>query len=202
MEITATSAHVPGAVRALLAPLVSSGGVIPRCEVAAQLLALAPSDRAILRRAGLTIGTLDVFDPKLLNPDAQRVIRIFRAVFEGDPTQKGHENSVIRGASAPAYRCIDGEMIRVDVIERIARALHDVRNGSAPFVPDAALARSLGLKMNSFDATLRAIGFRAVGNGQWAWRFRPARRVVTPKTPSPAFAALEQWTGVKRTRAD
>ena len=95
----------------------------------------------------------------------------------------------------PGYRAFGNRQVRIDLVERLARALHDGRKAKAGFVPDPALATSFGIDADTFTAILRACGFRAGAAGNWTWRSRPRAR-PEPVTPaSPAFAALEQWQG-------
>nr|WP_256837530.1 helicase-related protein [Sphingopyxis sp. KK2] len=62
----------PPRVRALLAALVDGGGFVARDRVDDQLAAMSPDERPLLRKIGLTIGSLDLFHPLLLKPEAVR----------------------------------------------------------------------------------------------------------------------------------
>ena len=44
------------------------------------------------------------------------------------------------------FRELGEQMLRVDLVERLARQAHDAREGQRPFVPDPSLSTSLGLK--------------------------------------------------------
>jgi ATP-dependent RNA helicase SUPV3L1/SUV3 len=85
------------------------------------------------------------------------------------------------------------QMLRVDLVERIARALHDQRKGAGAFAPNLQLSTSLGIGEATLGRILRALGFVSVANAQWRWRGRrkPVSNVSTPE--SPAFAALKSW---------
>jgi ATP-dependent RNA helicase SUPV3L1/SUV3 len=63
-------------------------------------------------------------------------------------------------------------MLRHDLVERLALALHEQRQGHAPFVPDRGLATRLGVGEGTLGRILRAIGFVPVGSdpAQWRWR--------------------------------
>jgi len=110
---------------------------------------------------------------------------------------------------AGAYRDIGSQSVRVDLVERIARAAHEARRGGRPFAPDMALATSIGLTAPNFARLMVQLGFRAMpvvdgkaaggvsGDGgvvnagaRWAWRGPPPRvkRAATP--PRGAFAGL------------
>jgi ATP-dependent RNA helicase SUPV3L1/SUV3 len=91
---------------------------------------------------------------------------------------------------AGGYRPLGTQAVRVDLVERIARAAHDARAGRAPFVPDAALATSIGLEPATLARLMAELGFRTAGEA-WVWRGRaPAR--TTPAAPAKggAFAGL------------
>jgi ATP-dependent RNA helicase SUPV3L1/SUV3 len=187
MAGAAASAETPPRVRAVLAPLAASGGFVAREDVAKAVDALTPEDRQILRRAGLTIGQLDVFDAQLLKAKAQPLLAALL-------TANGRELLPIAPAGATVspdmrlgFRRFGAQYVRIDVAEKILRALHDKR-AAADFVPDPALATSMGVNAEAFAALLRTAGFRQQGS---KWRYRPAKR-AEPKPPAPGnrFAAL------------
>jgi ATP-dependent RNA helicase SUPV3L1/SUV3 len=179
--------HTPSPVRAILAPLVASGGIVARSEIEIQLAALTGDHRRVLRRSGLTIGTLDVFDARLIKPEALRLVALLL-----NHSMPRFGATVITG-KAHGFRPFGAKAVRVDLVERIARALH-ARRKAESFVPDPALATSFGVDAATFSALLRDLGFRADVEGRWHWRHkvqsRPDRRPL-----SPAFAALEAWRG-------
>ncbi len=197
MTESATDLFTPARVRALLAPLAANGGFAERNDVDAALATLDADDRRILRQAGLTVGTLDIYDPRLLKPDALRLIAILTAVQRKSfcPTlpPPGTTVTALTGP-IPGYRAFGTKHVRIDLVERVARALHDKRKASAGFIPDPALATSFGIDPTTFTAILRASGFRSGSEGQWTWRSRPRARPEPVKPTSPAFAALEGWS--------
>ena len=100
---------------------------------------------------------------------------------------------------APAgFRAIGNQLVRIDLIERIARASHDARKGRTPFAPDPALATSIGLTEGSQMRLMALLGFRAAkpqeGARRWAWSGRPTapKRAAVPGRPGNAFAALAE----------
>ena len=97
------------------------------------------------------------------------------------------------------FRRLGAQAVRIDLVERIARAAHDARKGKAPFAPDPALATSMGLAPETIARLMAALGFQttsaADGAQSWQWRGRPRpRRAPTaPPRPDNAFAALADW---------
>jgi len=83
--------------------------------------------------------------------------------------------------------------VRVDLVERIARAAHDARAGRKPFTPDPALATSIGVSGETLARLMAALGFRtapvAEGASRWVWRGLARARPVPPPRDN-AFAAL------------
>ncbi len=197
MTESATDLFTPARVRALLAPLAASGGFAERSTVDTALSALDVDDRRILRQAGLTVGTLDVYDPRLLKPEALQLIAVLSAVHTRTlcPTlpPPGTTATTLTG-SLPGYRAFGPKQVRIDLVERVARALHDMRKARAGFIPDPALATSFGIDATTFTAILRACGFRSGPEGHWTWRSRPRARPEPARPKSPAFAALEGWS--------
>ena len=199
MARTANDLFTPPSVRALLAPLVAQGGNIARAEVEPQLAALDPGDRRILRAAGLTIGSLDLYDARLLKPEALRWIAVLQAVRGKSPVPTlPPPGATVSGIATPipGFRAFGEKQVRIDLVERMARALHDRRAGDAPLVPDVALATSFGIDGLTFDAMLRALGFRRDGQGGWTWRARPKATPKPPRRGSGHFAGLGEIVGL------
>ncbi|HWK37182.1 helicase-related protein [Sphingomonas sp.] len=190
----------PGALRATAAALADAGGLAERNAVA-DVEGLEPKARQYLRAVGITVGTLDLFDPRLLKPAAaawRAALLAARGVTVALPPPGA---AVIRGgAPAPGFRRIGAQQVRVDLVERIARAAHDARAGRKPFVPDPALATSIGVTPDTLAKLMARLGFKSVaaeeGPPQWAWRGRPqprARVTEAPPRRDNAFAALADW---------
>ena len=120
---------------------------------------------------------------------------------------------VIEGKTLPAgYRRAGRQAVRVDMAEKLFRAAHERRAATAgrSFVFDEALARSMGLKPESFASLMRDAGFRAnqprkLSDGVhgppapalWSWRpprkdRQPRRNAPSGAAPTGAFAALAE----------
>lgn len=209
VEAVLESPDTAPAIRALLAPLVDAGGILPRKEALGPLGALDKEQRYRIGRIGLTIGALDIFHAKLLKPKAIRWRGALAAVFGKTampvlppagatvlPEPKGKTLAAWRAAG---FRGFDGQMLRVDMAERIARAAHDARKGKAPFTPDPALSTSLGLSDAALAQLMQALGFQSSGKAvndspvQWIWRGRRAPKKTERKpVPGNAFAKLAE----------
>ena len=195
------------ALRAIAAALEQGIGITPRAPLASAIDALTPDARRWLRRQGITIGTLDLFDARLLKPGAQVWRRaLMTAAGQSVPPLPPPGATVLArgapGAVPPSgYRPLGAQAVRIDLVERIARAAHDARNrapgGRAPFAPDPALAVSVGLEPATLARLMAELGFRPAppGDGeppQWVWRgLRRPVPAPAPATPaSGAFAGL------------
>ena len=194
MERARRSAATPAPVRAILAPLIDGGGLVPRAEIDAALAGLAPEQRRHLTRAGMTIGTLDVFDARLLKPGALFWASALDAVARGIVVAEGPRPgaTVASGAAARGYRAFGNVLVRVDIAERVARAMHDMRNARAAFTPDPSLATSFGIDASTLDRILIALGFRRSDEG-WVWGSRPRQPRQRPPARTNVFAALGDW---------
>jgi len=195
------------AQRALYAPLSQALGVVPRRQIDEVLNGLEKQERATAYRLGIRIGSLDLFMPALLKPDALRWrMALMAARADGAVTalppagavtvMRPQDIETAQAWAAAGYRPMDRQMVRVDMAERLARILHEARikanAAHAPFAPDAAMATSFGLHPESFARLLGDVGFRRQGEA-WVWRGIGARRGPKrqPETvPGNAFGEL------------
>jgi ATP-dependent RNA helicase SUPV3L1/SUV3 len=198
------TARDPGAgapLRALAGTLVQAGGLLPRRAAAAQVAALDGDGRKALRRLGVIIGTLDLFVPALLKPAAAAARRTLMRLPHAPPDgatvlPRAHPGAAL----AYGFRPLGAQAVRVDLVERIARAAHDARQGRKPFAPDPALATSVGLSAETLARLMAQLGFRtaraAVGEPtRWVWQgLVPVAPPPAPPADSP-FAALAGLRG-------
>ncbi|MBB4099558.1 helicase-related protein [Sphingomonas kyeonggiensis] len=190
-------------LRALAAALLEAGGLLPRRAAATLLEALDTPARQRLRKLGITIGTLDIFAPALLKPAAARWRRELMGLAEAPREGATVLPRGTPGADLPhGYRPLGAQAVRVDLVERIARAAHDSRakenkGGRKPFTPDPALATSMGLTPETLARLMAQLGFRTArgmdGEPQrWIWQ----GLVAPPKPKAPprdnAFAVLAE----------
>jgi ATP-dependent RNA helicase SUPV3L1/SUV3 len=187
----------PG-LRALLAPLAEAGGLVPRREIEGVLATLTREDRVAARKLGVSIGALDVFAPALLKPEPLRWRSALLAVRERRPMPALPPPGAVLlpgGGELPGFRRIGSQQVRIDMVERIARAAHEAREGKRPFVPDPSLATSVGLEPATLKRLMLQLGFRALpaakGEGEaWRWQGRRRRDEQAPANPNSPFAAL------------
>jgi ATP-dependent RNA helicase SUPV3L1/SUV3 len=185
------------ALRSVAAAIERGGGVSQRLPERIAVEALTPDDRNRLRRAGVTIGALDLFDPRLLKARA-RPWREALLAAAGQPVPGAPaDGATVLARGAPGatldagFRPFGAQAVRIDLVERIARAAHDARKGRTPFVPDPALATSIGLDPATLARLMAELGFRPLPEGQWAWRGRPPAKPIAPRLDN-AFAALAE----------
>ncbi|HMJ94181.1 MAG TPA: helicase-related protein [Allosphingosinicella sp.] len=190
-------------VRSILAMLVDEGGIVARETVAKPLAALDREQRRSITRLRIRIGALDLFMPDILKPEARRWRTALRAAASGEPMPAmppeastvlpAPENGGRALLTRLGYRLLGPQMLRVDLVERLAAHAHEARTGKRDEVVDEALATSLGLQPQAVARLMRDLGFRqAESEAKWIWRGRgrPPRSDQVPL--SPAFAALAE----------
>ncbi|MGI4731890.1 MAG: helicase-related protein [Janthinobacterium lividum] len=183
------------ALRAVAAACEASGGLVSRAAIAAPVSRLDAGERRALRTAGVSVGALDLFDARLLRPGPALWRRALLAARDGGAvTAPAPQSATVlpRGEAVPGFRPLALQAVRVDLVERIARGAHDAREGRRPFVPDVALATSMGVQPATLERLMAELGFRPAKDGAagWVWRGRPPIRVAPVPVPSGAFAAL------------
>jgi ATP-dependent RNA helicase SUPV3L1/SUV3 len=182
----AFSPDTPPSLRAFLAPLAEAGGVLRRNEVQAVLQLLSPEQRHQAKQLGLVIGTVGVFHPALLKPGATRLRLALLAVrgsqmmpplpMPGLGLLDRPSLELERAAAVSGFYAFGDQMLRLDLLERIVRGVHEQRNGSMPFALDGRLATSLGIGAGTLAKVMRATGFVAVDQSEAAmWRWRGLR---------------------------
>ncbi len=205
MAEAAQDPQTPPHMRALLAQLVEAGGTLSRGAVEGAIAAFDPAARQRVRQLGIVIGTLDLFHPALLKPEAVRLCLAFRAVRIGanmPPLPMPGLGLLDRPGTALAdaaitsgYRRFGDQMLRVDLVERIARAAHDARGKDRTFTPDPKLGISLGVGEATLGRILRALGFSPSTGpvpNQWRWHGRPKTH-HREKPVNAAFSELAKW---------
>ncbi len=179
--------------RALLITLTEARGVVSREK--AGLEHLPKEMRPFLRKLGVTFGALDIYCAPLLKPAPRRLLHALG--LDRRPLQDMMLPVLAETNSVPAgYRLAGGQLIRVDLAEKILRAAFDARTkatGKASkernprFRLDLALPISVGLEEENARRLLGSAGFRlqrtrALAEGtlgpaapdSWTWRPRHA----------------------------
>jgi ATP-dependent RNA helicase SUPV3L1/SUV3 len=194
--------EMPAAIRAIVATLISTAGLCTRSILDTNLEALSPPDRRRLRQAGIVIGALDIFHHGLLKPEATRLRMALLAVnrnrampplpMPGLTLLDRPAPELAASALEAGYRNFGTQMVRIDLVERIARGLHDQRSGKSNFVPDAKIATQLGIGQPTLARILRALGFKPAGPANpelWRWIGRHRRKQELSR-PNGSFADL------------
>jgi ATP-dependent RNA helicase SUPV3L1/SUV3 len=194
LEAVIGDAAASAALRATAAAVLDHGGVVARTMVGDSVDRLDAGERKRLRRAGVTIGSLDLFDPRLLKPAAAAWRQALLAVRESAAAAPLPPDgaTVLPRCPVAGFRGIGGQAVRVDLVERIARAAHDARKGKAPFAPDPALATSMGLTGDTLDRLMAELGFASAPpqDGAPRWQCRD-RATLSPRWPTGAAVAAE-----------
>ena len=201
----AQDARTSAAVRAILALIVDEGGIVARDQLAEPLGLLDRDQRRAVNGFGVRIGALDLFMPDVLKPEARRWRTALRAAAGNEPMPElPPESSVVlpraegearERLARLGFRALGPQMLRVDMVERLARHAHDVRTArdKAPeALVDEPLVTSLGLQPAAVAKLMRELGFRqSDGDSAWTWRGRGRRRdPARPAAPDNAFAVL------------
>lgn len=210
----------PGA-RGLIVRLVETLGVLPRAAAEDQLAALVRGDRQVLAAAGARLGVTHVFVPKLLRPGATRWRLALWAVWSEQkalpPLPAPGRVSLTIESGWPAgfletagFWRIGEQAVRIDIVDRLARAVHGHRDGRAPFMPDPHWAASAGLSHDGLARLLRALGYKPQlvdGAQHFAWRgarrLEMRRQEITNPQNRPQDSAdqLQEGAPDARTRA-
>jgi ATP-dependent RNA helicase SUPV3L1/SUV3 len=194
--------------------LVEGLGSAPRSDVADLLAGLNIAARRALRATGVRFGRHYVYLPRMMKPERGTWAIRLRALAREHPMPDC--DSLGRVSFVPASRLEDelwpaagyrryGErLIRVDMIERLADALHR-RSESGPFPCSPELFSLVGCRRDEFPTLVRSLGFRSVGTilgGEPLFapsarkRRRHAgdasRRKVDPNSPFAALGTLRR----------
>ncbi|OYU14251.1 MAG: helicase [Alphaproteobacteria bacterium PA4] len=185
--------------RGLIVRLVETLGALKRSEANVQVEALPRADRQALIRAGVRLGALHVFVAQALRPEPTRWRLALWAVWNdiaslpelpppGRVSIPGADALPEAFLDAAGFWRIGSEAVRIDMVDRLARAIHNRREGRSPFMPDPNWAASAGLTRDGLARLLRALGYRLQlvdGAPHYAWRGQ--RRA--PPSPEPGSDA-------------
>ena len=178
--------------RGLIVRLVETLGAIKRSDLGDVIEALPRTDRQALVGAGVRLGVVHVFVAGMLRPEATRWRLALWAVANEIAAlpalpPPGRVSLPVDAAAPPGfieaagYWRIGDEAVRIDMVDRLARAIHGRRDGRAPFIPDPNWAASAGLSRDGLARLMRALGYRLQlvdGAAHFAWRGH--RRPASP----------------------
>ena len=213
MRVAALVPAVSPAARGLIVRLVETMGCLTRADVVPQIAALTRGDRRALIGAGVRIGVVHVFIAAALRPEPTRWRIALWAVARGiavlpAPPAPGLVTVDVAPAVPAAFYAVAGfwsigdAAVRIDMVDRLARAMHGQRDGRSPFVPDTVWIASVGLSRERFARLMRALGYRprlVDGAAAFVWggvrgEARRAEPVAEPPSDSP-FAVLARMKG-------
>jgi len=164
--------ETPAVVRALFIQLTDAGGIIARADLDDALNLLDKDQRQIVRKAGFTIGVLDIYHNALLKPGAALWRLALMAIKRNKPmlplpqagavllTLKEREEQM--GAQRAGYRSFGDMQLRVDMVERVARGGHEAIAKNERYDATSPFIVSLGLGEPLFNHVMRNAGFRPV----------------------------------------
>ena len=189
------------ALRAIAGALEAGAGIAARLPLRTHIEALSAQERHRLRKIGITIGALDLFDARLLKPAAQTWRRTLLGLRGEMPAAIPEGATVLPRAGvglAEGFRPLGTQAVRIDLVERLASAVHDRRDGRQAFVLDLALPVSMGLEVATIDRLMVELGFRHIHRDDgacWAWHGRPRARQTAPRGGNGAFSGLAELVG-------
>jgi ATP-dependent RNA helicase SUPV3L1/SUV3 len=200
VRLSASKASISPVARGLIVRLVETLGALRRSAADEQLRGLQRGDRQALAAAGVRIGVEHVFIASLLRPEPTRWRLALWAVWNEIATlpplpAPGRVSMAVDDGwpagflEAAGYWRIGAEAVRIDIVERLARAIHGRREGRAPFIPDPNWAATAGLTRDGLARLMRALGYRLQlvdGAPHFAWR--GSRRAQVPFTETDSDA--------------
>jgi ATP-dependent RNA helicase SUPV3L1/SUV3 len=184
VHLTELRASVSPVARGLIVRLVETLGALRRCDAEEQVTALLRTDRQALSAAGVRLGVVHVFVASLLRPEPTRwrvaLWAVWNEIKAVPPLPPPGRVSLAVDDALPAgfveatgFWRIGDEAVRIDMVDRLARAIHGRREGRAPFIPDPNWAASAGLTRDGLARLMRALGYRLQlvdGAAHFAWR--------------------------------
>jgi ATP-dependent RNA helicase SUPV3L1/SUV3 len=198
--------------RGLAFQLKTALGALPAKDVADQVTALAPADRAALGRLGFRFGAASVYCEPLLRPRALRfrallwAVRHRRAVPLLPSARRLAGGTAVDPAlphsfyAALGLTVLGGFALRPDRVERLAAAARR-RARQGPFAADPEFAARVGIDPAILRRVLAGLGYRAVQeDGREVFVARPRRRRKaaeralrrTPPAEDHPFAKLQE----------
>jgi ATP-dependent RNA helicase SUPV3L1/SUV3 len=109
------------------------------------------------------------------------------------------------GAGIAGFRKLGDVLLRIDMVERIARGAHEAIAAGKPYGMDDATIVSIGLPEAAFLELMRQAGFRPIeaaaeGAPNWQFKGRPRARLRPERRPQRQQPAGEQAAGARAER--
>ncbi|MDE2463509.1 MAG: disulfide oxidoreductase [Alphaproteobacteria bacterium] len=175
---------LPAAARGLAFQLFENLGALDREDVSLPAEEL-PIARA-LRPYGITFGRRSIYLPRLLRPDAAHLLALLWAISSGlkeiprlpaaGITSFTDDNQLPAGFLAAAgFRRIGTRIVRLDIIERLEKALDDAAaTGQSAQAALPRLVSLLGCDRTTLEGVLNALGWQQVevAQSEPVWRLR------------------------------
>ncbi|WP_310498514.1 helicase-related protein [Sandarakinorhabdus sp.] len=214
VRLTAARETLSPAARGLVVQLVENLGAMRREVADVQLAGLLKGDRQALARAGVRLGTAHVFLPVLLRPEPTRWRVALWAVAQDiadlpELPAPGRVSILADDAHPPGFLEVCGywrigeQAVRIDMADRLARQIHERRDGRTPFIPDPNWAASVGLGREGLARLMRALGCRLQlvdGNQLFAWSGKPRPQAMRARPGGQTLGAL--MPGAQKSRGD
>ncbi|WP_448579750.1 helicase-related protein [Thermaurantiacus sp.] len=209
-SLSELSSSLSQQARGLVVQLTENMGVLPRASIDPLLAATSKEDRQRMKAAGVRLGVIHVFIPAALKPEVTRwrlaLWAVHNRIAHMPPAPLPGRVSMPVDPSAPpgfyavaGYWMVAGLAVRVDMVDRTARAVHAQRlaerAGDRAIKPDPALASALGLTQAEFGRLMRALGFRTMDTGfSFSGRRRAPKARAMPAAETP-FSKLHDLMG-------
>ncbi|MCC2602901.1 helicase-related protein [Sphingopyxis yananensis] len=149
MATAASAEDTPAQIRALLAVVLDGAGAASRQSVENALAAISAEERPMLRKLGLTIGSLDIFHGLLLKPEAVRWRAALLAAQKDAPVPALPPHGAVlqkegdeEGLAIAGFRRGASAWLRIDMAEKLARQAHAARLQAQAPTPAAAPAEA------------------------------------------------------------
>jgi ATP-dependent RNA helicase SUPV3L1/SUV3 len=207
LEAAVADGQVKGLARGLAFRLVEAGGVLDRTGVRAEVRALSPVERRVLRGLGVRLGAFSIYLPGLLKPEA-RVLNeaLARREVQGwrPPIDQVSRLPVPcpspKALAAFGLRAIRGLAVPVEQLEALDETLRAAPKQGGGMALSEAAREALGWSADEARTILKGLGFATVrkpGEGPTIWRRRfekeftvEHKAAAAPHSPFAALAAL------------
>jgi ATP-dependent RNA helicase SUPV3L1/SUV3 len=159
-----------GPARGIAFQVYEALGSLPRFKAEELITGLEKDDRRALHVAGIRLGPLHVFLPKLGKTHAVNLRALLWSLHQGRhlpaPVPSNGRTSMKPADSVPhvfynmiGYPVVGPLAIRVEILDRVISRMHDSAEGSIVTM-DNAWAEMLGCSLDDLKAVLRALGYQ------------------------------------------